>query len=71
MDLSKELKEAADKKVKVLDQIQQLKQQEQVLLQELLMIEGEIRLLQRLGNKNAGQTENKDAKIEESKDAKS
>lgn len=64
MDLSKELKEAADKKVKVLDQIQQLKQQEQVLLQELLMIEGEIRLLQRLGNKNA-------KKIEESKDAKS
>jgi len=71
MDISNLLKEAADKKVKVLDQIQQLDQQKQVLLQELLKLEGEIRLLQRLGSNGAGQEQQDGVKIEESKDAKS
>lgn len=56
MDLSKELKEAAERKIRVTKSLEEVKQQEQVLLQELLRIDGEIRILQKLG------TGQKDAK---------
>lgn len=61
MDISKELKEAAERKIKVSNSLQEVRQQEQVLLQELLRIDGEIRILQKLG---AGQKDTKSGIIE-------
>lgn len=56
MDLTKELTEAKRKREQVVAQINQLKQQEQALLQEALRIDGEVRLLERL-SKDGDRTE--------------
>lgn len=48
MDIKSELKEAGEKRAQLLQQLNQLKQQEQEVIQELLRIDGEVRLLQRL-----------------------
>jgi len=47
MDITKELAEAKERRVQIVNQINQLKQQEQALLQEALRIDGEVRMLER------------------------
>ena len=51
MDITELLEEAKQKQRQLVDQINMLKQQEQQLLQEALKIEGEIRVLLRLEQK--------------------
>lgn len=48
MDMTKELKEAVERRAQVLQQFNKLKAQEQDTLQELLRLDGEVRLLERL-----------------------
>ena len=48
MDITKELKEAKQRREEVVAQINQAKQQEQALLQEALRLDGEVRMLERL-----------------------
>jgi len=48
MDITKELTEAKQRRQETVNQINQLKQQEQALLQEALRIDGEVRTLERL-----------------------
>ena len=57
MDITKELKETVERRAEALERLNQLKAQEQEVLQEILRIDGEVRLLQRLskdGNKPEG-----------------
>jgi len=48
MDIKTQLADATKRQKEVVDQINALKQQEQLLLQEALKIEGELRLLKRM-----------------------
>lgn len=48
MDITKELKEAIERRAAAVEQLNQLKAQEQETLQELLRMDGEVRLLSRL-----------------------
>jgi len=48
MDIKTEITDAQKRQQEVVDQINALKQQEQLLLQEALKIEGEIRILKRM-----------------------
>jgi len=48
MDMKTQLADATKRQQEVVDQINALKQQEQLLLQEALKIEGEIRILKRM-----------------------
>lgn len=48
MDIATELKKAIETRAKTVDRLNQLKTQEQECLQELLRLDGEVRLLQRL-----------------------
>ena len=59
MDIVKELQEAKQRRQQALAQINELKQQEQIILQEALRLDGEIRMLERLsrnGDKPNGQS---------------
>lgn len=48
MNLVDELAEAKQRRIEIVAQINHLKQQEQVLLQEALRLDGEVRMLERL-----------------------
>ena len=48
MDITKELKEAVEHRAEVVEQLNQIKSEEQQILQELLRLDGEVRLLERL-----------------------
>lgn len=48
MDITKELKEAVERRGEAIQRLNQAKAQEQEVLQEILRIDGEVRLLQRL-----------------------
>jgi len=48
MDIAKELAEAKEKQVEVVNEINALDQRKQSLIQEALKLEGEIRVLTRL-----------------------
>ena len=48
MDISQELKAATERRAETVNRLNELKRQEQDILQELLRIDGEVRLLQRL-----------------------
>lgn len=56
MDISQELKAATERRAETVNRLNEVKRQEQDCLQELLKIEGEVRLLTRMASK-----ENKDA----------
>lgn len=56
MDISLELKAAAERRIEAVNKLNEIKQQEQDCLQELLRIDGEVRLLQRLGKNNTKPT---------------
>lgn len=60
MDITKELAEAKERRVQIVNQINQLKQQEQALLQEALRIDGEVRMLERF-SKDGEKPQKKDA----------
>lgn len=68
--LSQELKEAGERRAKVVEQLNQNDQQKQVLLQELLRIDGDIRTIQKFQKLVAGQKDTESAKIEEVKEEK-
>ena len=55
MEITKELKEAIERRAETLNQLNALKAQEQEAIQELLRMDGEVRLLQRL-SKNGNKT---------------
>ena len=48
MDITKELKETVERRAEAVERLNRIKAQEQETLQELLRIDGEVRLLQRL-----------------------
>lgn len=52
MDIEKELAEALKKQKDIVGRLQQLDQERQLLLQEALRIDGEIRALTRLNKKD-------------------
>jgi len=58
MDITKELKEAVERRAEAVERLNQIKAQEQETLQELLRIDGEVRLLQRL-SKDGGKPQGK------------
>ena len=58
MDITKELQDAKARREEIVKQINQLKQQEQNLLQEALRVDGEVRMLERL-SKDGDQAQKK------------
>ena len=48
MNLTEELEEAKKKRREVVDQLNELEEQKQTLLQEVLRLDGEVRVLERL-----------------------
>ena len=55
MEITKELKEAIERRTETLERLNGIKAQEQEVIQELLRIDGEVRILQRL-SKNGNKT---------------
>ena len=55
MEITKELKEAIERRAETLNQLNALKAQEQEVIQELLRMDGEVRFLQR-HSKNGNKT---------------
>jgi len=48
MDIQQELEEAKKKRREVVDQLNEMDEQKQMLLQEVLRLDGEVRALERL-----------------------
>ena len=61
MDIQKELEESRRKRREVVDQLNQLEKQKQMLLQEALRLDGEVRVLGRLVEKKSMEEGYKDA----------
>jgi len=53
MDITKELKEAQQRRGQTVERLNQIKSEEQQILQELLRLDGEVRLLERLSKDGA------------------
>ncbi len=56
MDITKELQEVKTKQAQIISRINTLEQEKQQLVQEVLRLEGEVRLLLRMNGKKEGST---------------